>query len=540
MDRDLARLATEEFDVIVAGGGVYALATAWELASSGLAVAILERDDFGGATSFNSLKTIHGGIRSLQRGALTDMREFVRERRAFAVMAPHLVQPLPFIVPTYRHPVRNRAMMTAFLALYDRLAADRNRGVDGSLRLPASRTVGRADCLRLNPAVDPAGVTGGAIWYDYQLRAPERFTMALLDAAVRADAAAANYTAVQSIVVTNGVVSGVRAQDALTGSVFDVRGRVVINAAGPWAWDLLDRSGIRPQSLRAPRFSLAMNIVVDRPPLSHAVGGLVEGGRFLFMVPWDRRSIIGTSHDDYSRPPGTPVEVVPERLEALLADARQALPGIALDPGDIRLVHRGLLPAIYLRGTAALLKRSLVHDHRLSGTHGLVTVVGVRYTTARATAHQTATLAWQILGRTGAPHTGVQPLSGEPMSDLASYQQSQTARSALPADVLRRLIGAYGTGYTAITRIMAEHAHLAAPLSSACAITGAEIAHAVRQEMALHLGDALLRRTAAGTAGHPGHEATARAAAIMGHELSWTAARTAQEIAALDAYYPPR
>jgi glycerol-3-phosphate dehydrogenase len=539
MERDLARLATEEFDVIVAGGGVYALATAWELASSGLTVAILERDDFGGATSFNSLKTIHGGIRSLQRGALTDMREFVRERRAFAVMAPHLVQLLPFIVPTYRHAVRNRAMMTVFFALYDRLAADRNRGVDNSLRLPASRTVGRADCLRLNPAVDPAGVTGGAIWYDYQLRAPERFTMALLDAAVHAGAAAANYTAVQSIVVKNGVVTGVRAQDALTGSAFDVRGRAVINAAGPWAWDLLERSGIRPQSLRAPRFSLAMNIVVDRPPLSHAVGGLA-GGRFLFMVPWGQHSIIGTSHDDYSGPPGAPVEVVPERLETLIADARQALPGIALDPGDIRLVHRGLLPAIYLRGTAALLKRSLVHDHRLSGTHGLVTVVGVRYTTARATAHQTATLAWQILGRTGAPHTGVQPLSGEPMSDLASYQQSQTARSALPADVLRRLIGAYGTGYTAITRIMAEHAHLAAPLSSACAITGAEIAHAVRQEMALHLGDALLRRTAAGTAGHPGHEATARAAAIMGHELSWTAARTAQEIAALDAYYPPR
>jgi glycerol-3-phosphate dehydrogenase len=539
MYRDLARLATEEFDVIVAGGGVYGLTAAWELASRGLKVAILERGDFAGATSFNSLKTLHGGIRSLQRGALADMREFVRERRAFAVMAPHLVRPLPFIVPTYRHPVCNRVLMTAFLALYDRLAADRNLGVDALLMLPASRTVGRADCLRLNPAIDPAGVTGGAIWHDYQLRAPERFIVALLESTVRAGAAAANYAAVQSLLIRNGVVRGVRAQDALSGATFDVCGRAVVNAAGPWAWELLDKSGVKPQSLRAPRFSLAMNIVVDRPPLTCAVGGLARG-RFLFMVPWGQRSIIGTSHDDYSGQAGATVEAAPDRLEGLVADVRQALPGAAVDPGDIRLVHRGLLPAIYPRGTAALLKRSLVHDHGRSGIQGLVTVIGVRYTTARATARETAARVCQILGRPVAPATAVQPLAGGQIPNLTAYEQAETARSGLPADLVRRLIGAYGTGYTAITRLMAEHPDLATPLSPACAVTGAEIAHAVRQEMALHLGDALLRRTAAGTAGHPGQEAAARAATIMAGQLSWTGEHVAQEITALDAYYPPR
>src|SRR5688500_7667215 len=132
MIRDLARLSTDMFDAIVVGGGVYGLATAWELASRGISVAILDRSDFAAGTSFNSLKTVHGGIRALQHGALRDMREFVRERRAIATIAPHLVRPLPFVVPTYRHPVRNRTAMGLFFAVYHQLAADRTGGVDPS------------------------------------------------------------------------------------------------------------------------------------------------------------------------------------------------------------------------------------------------------------------------------------------------------------------------------------------------------------------------------------------------------------------------
>ena len=141
MIRDLARLANDPFDAVVIGGGVYGLAAAWELASRGIRVAIVERADFASATSFNSLRTIHGGIRALQHGALGEMREFVRERRAIATIAPHLVRPLPFILPTYRHPIRNRTVMGMFFAAYDSLASDRNAGVDPSRAPPGSRTI---------------------------------------------------------------------------------------------------------------------------------------------------------------------------------------------------------------------------------------------------------------------------------------------------------------------------------------------------------------------------------------------------------------
>lgn len=535
MYRDLTRLASEAFDVIVAGGGVYGLTIARELAADGASVAILERADFGGGTSFNSLKTIHGGIRALQHGALADMRAFVREQRAFALMAPHLVQPLPFIVPTYRHPLRNRAVMGAFLALYDRLAADRNHGVAADLRLPASHTVGRADCLQLNPAIDPSGVTGGAVWHDYQLRAPERFIVALLDSTVEAGAAAANYTPVREILTVNGGVTGVRAQDALTGSTFDIRGRIVVNAAGPPAWALLERSGIRPRSLRVPGFSLAMNIVIDRPPLTHAVGGLA-GGRFLFMVPWNGRSIIGTSHDDHAGASDGSVAVAPDRLEALLADAREALPGVAVTREHIRLVHRGLLPATSRNGASTLLTHSIVHDHQRDGVRGLVTVLGVRYTTAGATARAAASRVWRLLGRRQPAGTATRPLAGGDIPDVAAYAAAEAAKTGLDVELIGRLVAAYGSRYASIARLMAQP-DLAAPLSPRCPVTAAEILHAVRQEMALHLDDALLRRTAAGTAGHPGADAVTRAAVLMGSELSWTPDQTAREAAAIDAYY---
>jgi glycerol-3-phosphate dehydrogenase len=539
MFRDLSRLASEEFDVIVAGGGVYALTAAWALAARGISVAVLERADFGGATSFNSLKTIHGGIRALQHGSLPEMRAFVRERRAFAVSVPHLVRPLPFVVPTYRHPVRNRALMAMFLAVYDRLAADRNRGVDATLALPPSRTVDRAECLRLNPAIDPTGVTGGAIWHDYQLTAPERFTVALLDSMTSAGAAAANYVAVESIRAVRGTVIGVRARDRLSGGTLDVHGRVVVNAVGPSAWTLLERSQLVPASIPAPRFSLAMNLVIDRPPQTHAVGGLA-GGRFVFMVPWGAISMVGTSHDAYAGEADAPVPVVPDRLEALLADVREALPHAAPGMDHIRLVHRGLLPATAGGAHPALLKRSLLHDHRADGVHGLVTVLGVRYTTARATAGEAARQVMRLLGRDSPAAAPVRPLAGGDIPRLEGYADAEAARAGLNPDLVGRLVAAYGARYTAITRIMAGRPDLAAPLSACCRITGAEVVHAVRHEMAVHLDDVLLRRTAAGTAGHPGDEAVARAAALVASELSWTPDRTAQEIAAIGTYYPSR
>jgi glycerol-3-phosphate dehydrogenase len=170
MQRDLRRLADTRFDVVVVGAGFYGVAAAWDAAQRGLSVAVVDRGDFGAATSFNNFKTLHGGLRSLQSANLEQMRLFIRERRALARIVPHLVRPLPFVVPTTRHPKRSKLAMRVALAISDAVARDRNAGLaDPGLHLPPSRVVSRDEALRLNPVVSADGVTGGALWYDYQM-----------------------------------------------------------------------------------------------------------------------------------------------------------------------------------------------------------------------------------------------------------------------------------------------------------------------------------------------------------------------------------
>jgi glycerol-3-phosphate dehydrogenase len=514
MNRHLARLADQTFDAVVIGGGVYGLSTALALLQRGLSVALVERRDFGGATSFNSLKTVHGGIRSLQRLDLPDAREFVRERRAVATLAPHLVRVMPFVVPTAWHPVRNRAAMAAFFAAYDLLAADRNDGVDPAVRLPPSFTVGRREALDLNPLVDPATVRGGAVWHDLQLHSPERFTAALARTISDGGGQLANYAEARTLLRDGDRVTGVRVGDSLSNDTIDVRGRVVVNAAGPWSWTLLAASGVpaRPSS----GFSLALNLVLARPPLPRAVGG-IAGGRFLFLVPWRDRSILGTSHEGFVQDP-TPAPTAAD-VDVLLHDGQAAFPGARLTAADVRLVHRGLLPA-RAEGAAhgALLKRSLVLDHRTDGVQGLFSVIGVRYTTARATAQLAAA---QVCRSLGTPDTVVppKPLAGAAFGGLEAYLRSNPGRE--------RLVRRYGTLHT---ELPADHQ----ALSSTTEVTRAEVLYAVRAEMAMTLADVALRRTDLAAGGHPGDEALRAAAAVIAGELGWSAERQADEIRGLE------
>ena len=384
MTRDLARLERAQFDALVIGAGIYGLALAWELTSRGAAVAIVDRGDFGSGTTSNSLKTLHGGIRSLQHGALGEMRRFVRERRALATIAPHLVRPLGFAIPTTRRLVHHKAALGAFLTLYDLLTGDRNAHVQPSLQLPSSRILSRDEALDVNPLVDRRDVTGGALWYDYQMRNSERLALAFLQSSVDSGACAANYAEATSLLRDGNRITGATIRDSVSGATIDVRARATINAAGPWAWTLLDRAGVTARIDRGG-FSKAMNLVVRRVTGAHAVGGVARG-RFVFVVPWREYSIAGTSHHPFEGAAET-LDLQSTEVRDFLDEVRTAFPGAGLSEHDIRLVHRGLLPARPrgVPGHGDLLKDTIVHAHQDDGTPGLFTVVGVRYTTARET-----------------------------------------------------------------------------------------------------------------------------------------------------------
>ena len=540
MQRDLRRLADRRFDLIVVGAGFYGAIAAWDAALRGLAVALIDKGDFGGATSFNNLKTLHGGLRSLQSLDLRQMRLFVRERRALARVAPHLVQPLPFVVPTYRHPARSRLAMRAALAITDAVSHDRHDGVsDSALQLPRGRVVSRAECLRLNPVIDPAGVTGGALWHDYQMHNTDRMTLSFVLSAVDAGVVAANYAQADALLSDGQKVDGVRVRDVLSGDTFDVRATAVLNATGPWAASFLDSLGAR-HTTPATRLSRAMNLVVRRVDLAQGCGGRVRG-RFLFMAPWRNVTLVGTSHDACDGGPDA-LTVSQADVDDFLADVCAAFPHADLAAGDVRLVHRGLLPMVSGHNHhVKLLRESTVVDHSRHGVHGLVSMFGVRYTTARATAARAIDVVFRQRGvRTPPPcRTADTAVVGGAITDKERFVRAVTSRCSegLSRELLRRLALSYGTAYDAVLQPLREDPSLASPLGAQCEVSGAEILHAVRHESAVKLADALIRRTEAGSAGHPGRDAISRAAAIVARERGWNEWQLSNEIADVEAFY---
>ena len=300
MKRDIQSLAGREFDLIVVGGGVYGVCAAWDATLRGLSVLLVERGDFGGATSANSYKIVHGGIRYLQQADLSLVRQSSRERSALLRIAPHLVHPMPFVIPTYGHGMKGPEVLRAGLMAYDLLTMDRNRGIDDPERqIPSGRMIGRDEVLKQFPGVDPKGLTGGAIVSDGQMYNPPRLALSFLRAAGELGAEALNYFEVRSFLQKGERVCGVQGVDLLSGTPIEFRGKVVLNAAGPWASRLLqqglDRE--RESSIPPPTFSRDVGLVLNRPwPNRHGLAcsakskdakALVDrGGRHLFLLPW--------------------------------------------------------------------------------------------------------------------------------------------------------------------------------------------------------------------------------------------------------------
>ncbi len=475
MKRDLAALAGAELDLVVVGGGIHGAAAAWDAAQRGLAVALVERDDFGAGASWNSLKTIHGGMRYLQKAALGRLRESARERRTLLAIAPALVRPLRFVVPTYGHGLTGREALAIALRLNDWLTPDRNDGLPEESRIPPGRTVSAPEARELVPGLEPRGLTGAAVWSDAQASSTERLTLAFVLAAAGAGAGVANHAEVVEVLRSRGRVAGVVVRDVLQGGAVEVRARLVLNAAGPWADDLLARAGLRREAAPLLR---ARNLVLDRPPsLSHAVGAKSRG-RFLFVVPWEGRTLIGTDYE--------PAETEPDDPQAFLAEADRAFPWAGLGDSKVTLVHEGLVPG--RGGAGGLATRPRLIDHETEdGLPGLVSLQGVKYTTARAVAERAIDL------------------------------------------VLRRLERPSVTGRTAIT-----------PLPKAHSLEGdleTRTREAVREEMALTLPDAVLRRLDLGTAGPPPPADLDVVCRTMAAEFAWDAERQRSERMALAGVY---
>ena len=387
--RDLGKASRPRFDVIIVGAGIYGTMLCLEASLRGLRVLLLEREDFGGATSFNSLRIIHGGFRYLQNLDFKRFYESVGERRWFFKVFPDLIKPLPCLMPLYNDGLRRPAVMSIGLLANDLLSRHRNTGVTHESWLPAGGVIGADQTRKVFPGVDPDGLVGGAVWHDGFAPDSQRLIMEALRWACLEGAVVLNYVEANALLHSAGRVHGVQAIDRIRGETVEFRSERVINAAGPWCREVASRFDRDHERLF--RSVLAWNVILDRCPLSDhaiAVAPKKPGARTYFLVPWKGRIMAGTGHATWSaasRNPG----VTQELLEAFLDDLNLAIPQLNVTPQDVLRILPGLQPGC-ASGRPDLSRREVIIDHAAhGGPRGLFSLSGVKFTTARLVAEKT-------------------------------------------------------------------------------------------------------------------------------------------------------
>ena len=534
--RDLETLAATPYDLLVIGGGIHGLATAYDAASRGLRTALVDAADFGSAASFNHQRTVHGGLRSLQYGRLRYARRSILERRALARIAPWLLRPLPFLVGTYRSVTRGRLALRGAFKVDEWLGRDRNRGVEPELHLPAPRLLSKTATMRFFPGIRSERLTGGAQWYDYQMTEPDRLTFAFAAAADRAGAHLANYVEAVDPMREGTRIAGMLVRDVMSGRRFAVKASATVNAAGAHAGAIMTAFGAK----RDYPLLKAMSLLTARPAHDMALAAPASHGRMLTAVPWRGFVLVGTSQSQTFATPGD-VGASAAEVERLVADANAAFPALKLTASDVRLVHRGLVPAVRGRnGLPELRMIPEVYDHAAEGAQGAFTIAGAKYSSARGVAERVTGLVARRLGKRIPPSrtaTTVLPGAGIADHEALAIERCRALHLDLSIATIRHLIRRYAEHAADIITLMHEHPRLEIPLTPDEPTLAAEIVYVIRNEMAVTLADIVLRRTTFGAAGHPGDEAIREAARMAAVELEWDAERTAQEIEDLRRFY---
>jgi glycerol-3-phosphate dehydrogenase len=533
--RDVDILATTTYDLLVLGGGIHGLAIAYEAASRGLQTALIEASDFGSAASFNHQRTVHGGLRSLQYGRLRYARQSILERRALARIAPWLLRPLPFLVGTYRSVTRGRVALRAAFKIDDWLGRDRNRGVEPELHLPPARLLSKPATQRFFPGIRADKLTGGAQWYDYQMVQPDRLTFAFAAAADRAGATLLNYVEALAPIREGGRITGMKARDVLSEREFAIKAAATVNAAGAHAGTFMTAFGSKREYLLLK----AMSLLINRPAGDIALAAPAHG-RMLTLVPWRGFGLVGTSQSQSFAQPGDTGASAAE-IERLIGDANIAFPALKLTLADVRLVHRGVVPAVKGRsGAPDLRMMPEVYDHSSEGSPGAFSIAGAKYSSARGVAERTANMVGRRLGKRLAPSrssTTLLPGAGIADHEALAIERCRATGVDLSIAEIRHLIGRYGERAADIVSLMHERPESRAPLADGEPTFKAEVIHVIQHEMAVRLTDIILRRTTCGSAGHPGGDVIRTAASIAAAELGWDQERTAEEIENVEKFY---
>ena len=490
------------FDLVIVGGGVVGAGIARDAALRGLRTALVDRADFGGATTAGSTRLIHGGLRYLETFDLRLVRLDLRERETLLRIASHLVQPLPFLLPFYEGGGYSRTTLRAGLLLYDVLSWDKS--------LPRHRFLDAAETIGLEPALRRNGLQGAAMYHDAQISSPERLALEnLLDAADHG-AVVRNYVEVTGATERAGRISGVRVADSRTGERGAIEARVVVNASGPWFDAVASR--LTPSAGSRVRTTKGIHIACE-PLTRHAL--LLRSrrdARAFFAMSWMGLGWIGTTDTDYHGDPAA-ARAQPDEIRYLLESAADYLPLVRTVrchwscAGIRALVRRG--------GPESRSSRM----HRiLEGPTGLVSIIGGKITGYRAIAEQVTDRVCSELGVRARATTALEPLPG-----------ARTRPSSVD-----HLSAIYGGRADAVREIARGEAALAERLAPQYPDIAAQVVHAVRHERCLRVEDFMLRRSFLGFRPDRGRSAADAVSRLMQIELGWSEDERRRELDAFE------
>jgi glycerol-3-phosphate dehydrogenase len=557
----LAALSEEEFDVVVVGGGITGAGVALDAATRGYSVALLERADYASGTSSRSSKLVHGGLRYLQNFDLGLVREALLERQLMVALAPHLVRPLPLVVPAFEgaHPDR---LVGVGLNLYDVMSVDRDRlrtrrgkrsrgsterrsaGKSGAEQGPAPgrpedgeswsperhRVISGEEVLELLPALAGREPTSGYLFYDCQTD-DVRLVLTVLGEAERFGAVCANRVDVTGLLEHEGHAQGVRAVDRESGGQFEVRAANVVNATGVWADEL------RPQELHdeaeLPRIrpSRGTHITLHHDDLPLVGGAIVPAGsgRSIFALPWLGHTLVGTTDNDYEGPLDH-IRPSGEDIDYLLSAINDFF-GSTLGRAELTGAFAGVRPLISTgdpKKSVDISRKAELYET----SSGMITITGGKLTTWRRMAKMTVDRIVLRDARDAPCRTHEIPLGQAISVDELPRVEGVSDESYAP------LAARYGHAAHEVLALAAERGELAQPIVPGLPDLLAEVALAARNEQARSIGDVLLRRTRLGLLAahalaedHSEHpEAVSRVGAILARELGWARARAREEV----------
>lgn len=536
MERFIENYTNEKFDVIVIGGGITGASVAYEAATRGLNVALLEKKDFSWATSAATSKMIHGGLRYLVNGEIGLVRESLCERRVLENIAPNFVYPWPMMMTHYKKPFKNNKWLVKVgMLVYDALSYDKNFTWDCCKKIPVHRTISPKEVLQQEPHVRAEGLTGASVFYDCVSIFPERLTLAFVKSAVAYGAKVSNYVKVENFLMdAKKNITGVRVKDLLKDKTYEVSGAVTVNCGGPWADILLGLAKSGNKVNETLRRSEGIHIITAKRLLSgnYTVGSMTPAGRHFFLIPWRNHTLIGTTDKPFNGNPDD-YRVTKESIIELIDDVNSSFGDGKLSYADVKHTYGGLRPLVEkeTKETYSSSRKYEIYDNKEEGLDGLITVEGGKYTTSRKLAENCLKIVAEKMGRSlGDSITEKHYLAGCEIKDLDAFlsrvQEENNNFSKSTMDYLGRN---YGTEYEEIIKMAGADKALAETLNEDGEMM-AEVVYAVRHEMARTLSDIVMRRTGIGTLGNPGEDVLRKVAKVAAKELQWDQNRVEKEI----------